>query len=365
MERATQATEPNRGTALVAMSGGVDSSVAAALLQRAGFTVKGVTLQLSAVPGTEEACQSAAAAAERLGIDHLVLDGRAPFDERVLRPSWDEYAAGRTPNPCIACNERVKLELVAAEARRQGAQVIATGHYARIEHSDDRPPRLLRGRDRGKDQSYFLCRLTREQLELTRLPLGELTKDEVRQLARELGLPQAERPESQDACIAGRDNLAETLRQRFGAESLPGTIVDAAGRRLGEHAGIHHYTIGQRRGIGVALGRRAYVAAIDAASARVTLTTDGESLRCEALRAVDVRWHAEVPIGQAVRAAVQVRYRSRAVPALVERLGEREALVRFDGDRPQAVAPGQAVVFYGGRDDQLVLGGGWIRVDDA
>jgi tRNA-specific 2-thiouridylase len=235
-----------RERVVVAMSGGVDSTVAAALLVERGCEVIGVTLRL--LQGEEtagDAVHEARAAADRLGIAHHVLDGRREFEELVLRRSWDEYARGRTPNPCVVCNARIKFGLLLDHARSLGATKIATGHYARL----DATPTIRRGVDRRKDQSYFLWALDARQLAAVLFPLGELTKQQVRDRARSLGLPNAERAESQDACFVRDDQqFAEELRRHFGEPARSGVIVDEAGKVLGAHQGIHHFTIGQRRG---------------------------------------------------------------------------------------------------------------------
>lgn len=344
---------------VVGMSGGVDSAVAAALLARAGYTVVGATLRLTADRdgATEEAVGSARAVADHLGIEHVVLDGRERFTEQVLRPCWDAYASGATPNPCVICNPRVKFALLCEHAARLGGAAVATGHYARVTRDAAGARRLARGKDVQKDQSYFLCRLEPEQLAALRLPLGELTKGHVRELARELGLPNAARAASQDACAAQGSRFAELLCERFVGAPRGGVIADLQGRALGQHDGIHRFTVGQRRGLGVALGAPAYVAAIDPRTARVYVTTDRDALLGRGLRATDVRWHAAVAPGEPLAAAVQIRYRHRAVDAVVRRLGDRDATVRFNAP-VRAITPGQTAVFYVG---DRVIGGGAIE----
>jgi len=351
---------------LVAMSGGVDSSVAAALLAAdSRDEVVGVTLRFwpcESTSGAPSSCcgvdgvAAARDAAGVLGIPHYVIDCRDAFEERVLRPAWREYSLGRTPNPCVLCNAEIKLGLLREHARRLGAGRLATGHHARIEREEG-SVRLCRGHDPGKDQSYFLFALTLDQLRATHLPLGRLTKAEVRDEARRLGLPNAERPESQDACFGGGErSFAEALRQRFGAPSVEGEIVNVDGRLLGRHQGIHHFTIGQRKGLGVGTGSRAYVYAIDADSGRVSVSNDSGDLLRKGLEAGALRWL--VPPEPLLSAQVQIRYRHRAAPARIELLDQGgRALVLFE--QPQrAVTPGQAAVFYRG---EQVLGGGWIE----
>jgi len=345
---------------VVAMSGGVDSSVAAALLAEQGHAVLGLTLRLwycddPAGHGSccdERALRQAAEVAARIGAEHRVLELQEPFEREVLRPAWDEYARGRTPNPCVRCNERIKLAALLRVADEQGAGRVATGHHARVEPAGDGPA-LLRGRDAEKDQSYFLFHLTRPQLARTLFPVGDHTKAEVRALAQARGLPSADQPDSQDACLAaGEEGFAEALRRRFGAPARPGPVLDADGVERGRHDGIHRFTVGQRRGLGVALGRPAFVRAVEREGV-VRVTTDPDALLSRRLRVDDVRWLGPPADGPA---EVQIRYRHRPVPA---RLRPRpDGTVEVDLDEPlRAVTPGQAAVFYNG---ERVLGGGWI-----
>lgn len=350
------------GRVVVAMSGGVDSSVAAALLAEQGHEVLGLTLRLwhcddPAGHGSccdERALREARRVAEQIGAEHRVVDLQDEFEAEILRPAWEEYARGRTPNPCIRCNERIKLGALLRLADQWGAPWVATGHHARIAAIADRPA-LLRGRDRDKDQSYFLFQLTPEQLARTQFPIGGMTKAVVRDHARRLGLPNAERQDSQDACLAaGEDVFAEALRRRFDAPARTGPILNTAGQQLGRHEGIHRFTIGQRRGLGVALGRPGYVQALDRARDAVVVTTDPGALLSGLARVGDVRWLAGPHEGPA---QVQIRYRHAAVPAQLA--GRRDGSVDVRFDQPQrAVTPGQAAVFYNG---ERVLGGGWIQ----
>jgi tRNA-specific 2-thiouridylase len=297
----------------------------------------------------------ARAVADRLGIRHYVIDGRAEFEKLVLRPAWEEYARGRTPNPCVACNQRLKFGLLAAHAASIGAAAVATGHYARLETDGRGEPVLRRGADRRKDQSYFLFALGREQLRLARTPLGGMTKREVRERAAALGLPNADRPGSRDACLAAADgSFAEALRLLGGGEARPGRVVDSRGNVLGFHEGIHRFTVGQRHGLRLARGRPTYVLAIDASSGDVTVGS-WEELLATGLVASGVRWLIDPPVAP-VRLRVQTRYRQPEVDALVSPRGDDAVDVRLD--RPAAgIAPGQAAVFY---DGDRVVGGGWI-----
>ena len=348
---------------VVAMSGGVDSSVTAALLRDLEYEVIGATLRFWLCEEGEgeaksccglDAVAEARAAAGKLGIHHQVIDCRTRFEERVLRPCWEEYDRGRTPNPCVLCNPRIKLLELLRQASLLGADLVATGHHARVIQGDH--PALLRGKDRNKDQSYFLFGLHQDQLASLLMPVGEMTKDQVRQSARDLGLCNAERPESQDACLGSDDEpFAEALRRRFDASSQPGDLVDTAGNVLGRHRGIHLYTIGQRRGLGIALGQRAYVVGIHAAKHEVVVSTKLEDLSAGGLVASGVKWLVP-PEGPQLQAAVQIRYRHRACPATLQL--EQGDTVRVRFTEPQrAVTPGQAAVFY---DGERVLGGGWI-----
>ncbi len=346
---------------VVALSGGVDSTVAAALLVAGGWDVVGATLRLAPCrssgdpsgccgPGAEVA---AAEAARALGIPHVVLDAAATFQERVLRPAWEAYAAGRTPCPCARCNAEVKLGLLLPWAYTEGATHLATGHYARVATGSGGPT-LLRAVDPERDQSWFLFALSPAVLEALLLPVGERTKAEVRALAAGLGLPNAGRADSQDACVRSEDgSFAEALRLRFGGEARPGVVVDRTGRVLGQHAGIHRYTVGQRRGLGVALGRPAWVQAVHAATGEVVVDTVMPV--AHALVAERARWLGPVPT-HPFRCSVQVRSRHRAAGALVEPLADGRFRARFDIPQ-RAVTPGQAAVCYAG---DRVLGGGWI-----
>jgi tRNA-specific 2-thiouridylase len=350
-----------RERVVAAMSGGVDSSVAAALLVRQGFDVVGVTLRLNECTegGGDRTCCGLDAEAEardvadRLGIPHRVIDGRESFLAEVLAPAWAEYAAGRTPSPCVACNQRLKLGRLLDLARGLGATSVATGHYARVVARPGGGTALLRGVDRNKDQSYFLFALSDAQRAAFRTPLGDRDKPAVRALARELGLGNACRAESQDACFGGDAGFAESLRQRMFAPAVPGRLLAADGTVLGTHAGVHRFTIGQRRGVGVAAGRRAWVVAIDAGSGDVTLSCDPRALDAAGLLATGAVWH-EPPSARAVH--VQIRHRQAPVGARLEPTGPGAFSIRFDAP-VRAVTPGQAVVAW---DGDRVVCGGWI-----
>lgn len=344
---------------VVAMSGGVDSSVAAAMIAEQGGEVVGVTLALA---GDASRCCSLAdtddarRVAERLGIRFYVANYRDRFRSEVIEAFADEYLAGRTPIPCVACNQRFKFHHLMERAAALGAERVATGHYARVERdAATGRQRLLRGRDRNKDQSYYLFDLSQAQLARIEFPLGELAKPEVRERARKLGLRTAEKPESQEICFVPDGDYARVV-EAIRPERLPGEgeIVDELGRVLGRHAGIHHFTVGQRRGLGLSSARRLYVKRIDAARNRVVVA-GVESLGSASARLERVAWIAGAAPEGPVRASVQVRYRHEGAPARIEPAGEGARVV-FDAP-VRAVAPGQAAVFYDGDE---VLGGGWI-----
>ncbi len=353
---------------LVAMSGGVDSSVAAALLKQQGYDVAGVTLQLwgkdvCVSSGTRLCCSvrdtlDARAVADRLGIPHETLELVEEFRARVMNYFVSTYAQGMTPNPCIACNDHIKFGALLKHADALGAEAIATGHYARSAYDASRDRYVLkRARDPGKDQSYVLFGLNQTQLRRAQFPLGELSKADVRRVAHELGLVTADKPDSQDLCFVRDGNTTGFLRTALGNTEEPGPIVDASGRVLGRHRGLVGYTIGQREGLGIACGKPMYVVAIDRAQNRLVVGSAMELLsrRCDLQ---DVNWVSIAPPAQPVRALVKIRSRHAGGLATVTPRGAAGATVEFDEPQP-AVTPGQAAVCY---DDELVLGGGWIAL---
>jgi tRNA-specific 2-thiouridylase len=355
---------------LVAMSGGVDSSVTAALLKMQGFDVIGASLRLRDLDHgadlkpccSPDGIEQAARVANFLEIPHHIVDGRAKFEQLVLRPGWAEYARGRTPNPCVLCNRRIKFGVLLDYAETLGAGRLATGHHARIETDDQTGrPELRRGRDREKDQSYFLFALDSRQLKKVLLPVGELSKDQVREQARGFGLPNAERPESQDACFTfPGESFAETLRRIFNQPRAPGHLVDTAGKKLGDHDGLHNFTVGQRRGLKLSLGQRAWVKSIQPDSARVVVTTRTDDLLSSRLAATEVTWSPrlrDIMPGDSLECQVQVRSRHTPAAARVTVLNNRRVDIRFDAPQ-RAVTPGQAAVFY---RENRVIGGGWIE----
>ena len=343
---------------VVAMSGGVDSSVAAGLLVEQGYDVQGVSLRLwedeSLGPRNCSDHRGAREIAAVLGIPHTLLDLRGQFVETVVRPFARDYLRGRTPNPCIACNRDFKFGALLSWAIAQGADCIATGHYARVARDEETGRvSLFRGVDARKDQSYFLFALSHTQLAHTLFPLGEMQKSDVREQARRLGLPVADRPESQDVCFGDYQALVKSYASE--GEIVGGDVVNRSGEVLGQHAGIHRVTIGQRRGLGISASRPLYVVDIETEAKRVVVGAK-EDLGCKGLIAGNCNW-IESPDEDEIAAEVQIRYRSRAVRCVIRRTMERTSEVRFTEDSP-AVTPGQAAVFY--RGDRL-LGGGWIQ----
>ena len=359
--------DPAAPRIVVGLSGGVDSAVTAALLQERGFAVIGVTLRLQPCGGAVDrrSCcgvdgvAQARTVAGQLGIPHYVVDCHEQFTESVLRHCWEDYAAGRTPNPCVLCNRQIKFGFLQEFALGLGAAKVATGHYARLVPAAAGQIRLHRGADRTKDQSYFLAGLTASQLQTAEMPLGGFTKEEVRRLARERGLANAARRESQDICFAvNNGGFPEYLRRLFGREASSGLVIDAAGRELGIHDGIHRFTLGQRKGTGIALGRPAWVKEIRAAEAVVVMTVNEQDLETDRLGASSLVWHGNPPeAGRGFSCQVQLRYRQSPVPATVLTGPAGRANVRL-AHSVKAVTPGQAIVFY---QDDLVLGCGWIE----
>jgi tRNA-specific 2-thiouridylase len=345
---------------VIAMSGGVDSSVAAALIARQGYDAVGVTLRLYDAPSARKgACcagqdiEDAGRVASKLGIAHYVLDYQQRFRDKVIADFADSYARGETPIPCVRCNERVKFADLLEAARDLGAEALVTGHYAR-RIDGPRGPELHRAADLGRDQSYFLFATTREQLSFLRFPLGEMEKPAVRVLAAELGLLTADKPDSQDICFVPHGRYADVVEKLRPEAARPGEIVDETGRVLGRHDGVIHFTVGQRRGLGLAgNGEPLFVLRLEAAQALVVVGPR-RSLRTRTIALHQVHWLADP--AEAADCAVKVRSLRAPAAARVFAGEGRTARVALR-DPEEGVAPGQACVFYKGT---RVLGGGWI-----
>lgn len=347
---------------VIAMSGGVDSSVAAALLKQQGYEVIGMMLRLWSQPGREDSNRCctpdsmalARRAAAKLGIPFYVIDVREIFHRTVVSYFLEGYAAGLTPNPCLVCNRQIRWTFLLDHALGLGADFMATGHYARIENEGKRT-KLLRAVDRSKDQSYVLHVLTQEKLKRALFPIGKYTKTQVRALAAQFGLPTAQRPDSQDLCFLAGDDYRDFLRRNAAWMLRPGEIVNREGRALGRHSGLANYTIGQRKGLGVSSPLPLYVLAKDVENNALIVGAQDE-LGADELTARGVNWIAGEPPAGPIRAEVKIRYRARQAGAEVTPLEDGQARVRFDAPQ-RDITPGQAAVFY---DGDVVLGGGII-----
>src|SRR5215510_7789032 len=363
-------------TIAVAMSGGVDSSTVAAMLRAGGHNVVGLTMQLwnqrrlAGHEGMPEAVQGrccslddvydARRVAQTIGIPYYVVNHEERFEREVVRPFVQDYLSGRTPIPCSLCNNHLKFDQLLIVARQIGADTLATGHYARVEFDKNRRRWLLkRPADLAKDQTYFLFGLTQEQLSRTIFPLGGMTKPEVRELARKHGLALAGKPDSQEICFVPGGDYKRFLDAYLAeqGQSLPetsGELVTTAGNVIGEHHGIHNFTVCQRKGLGVATGSPLYVIQIKGDSGQVVVGSN-EDLYSRTLRAKRINLIAVDDVPEPMRVSVKIRHRHEPAPATLEKSGEDELLITFD--QPQrAITPGQAAVFY---DGDIVVGGGW------
>ncbi|HEX2945797.1 MAG TPA: tRNA 2-thiouridine(34) synthase MnmA [Clostridia bacterium] len=353
---------------MLGMSGGVDSSVAAAVLKDKGYEVVGVTLQIwpdmeEERKQTEGGCCSLSAVndarrvADRLGIKYYVLNFKDIFQEKVIDYFNREYLKGRTPNPCIACNRFVKFEAMLQKAVSMGMDYVATGHYARIGYNKDTERyQLEKSVTAAKDQTYALYTLTQEQLSRTLFPIGDFEKDRVRQIARDLELPVANKPDSQEICFVEDNDYGRYITENTDAEIKPGWFVDIEGRRLGKHRGIIHYTVGQRKGLGISFGKPMFVVAIDPDNNTVVLG-DEKEVFSTGLMAADTNFISIPELKDEMKVTVKIRYSAKEAPAIISPLQDGRVKVEFD-EPQRAVTPGQSVVFY---DGGVVVGGGVIE----
>jgi tRNA-specific 2-thiouridylase len=339
----------------IAMSGGVDSSVAAALLKQAGHEVIGVTMKLTNTPNSRKAIADTRKVAKKLGIPHHVIDLQNTFRRTIIADFCKEYASGLTPNPCVRCNRHIKFGILWEKTKKLGADFLATGHYARIEKTNRGRYILKKGKDKAKDQSYFLCQLTQEQLKRTLFPVGNLTKDKVRKIAQQMELPVTTRPESQEICFVTDNDHGRFLKDNYPRKIKTGPIIDWKGNNLGEHQGIMFYTIGQRKGLGISTNKPLYVTAIDAPNNTVIVGPKEQTYSSE-LAADNLNWIADALPQKSIKVKARIRYRHPEAEAIIRMIDENNVYVKFA--KPQmAITPGQTVAFY---DGDTVIGGSRI-----
>ncbi len=351
---------------VVGMSGGVDSSVAAALLQEQGYDVIGVMLRLWSDEGVENRCCAPDAQVEarqiagQLNIPFYVMDAQEPFYQAVVEPFISGYAQGATPNPCLNCNRYIRWSFLLERAKALGASAIATGHYARIIQGPSGKYLLGRNLDPEKDQSYFLHVLTQDDLSQTIFPLADLTKPEVRELAAKHQLSVASRPDSQDLCFVGQGDYRYFLRKTDPSLHRPGRILDLDGVQLGEHDGLADYTIGQRKGLGIAAAEPFYVIQKDPEK-NILVIGPKQSLGKNRFNIKEINWISGETPDQLIQAEIKIRYQSEPVPGTIQPVGNGRAEITLEKDLPD-ITPGQAAVFY---QDDICLGGGTIQGDQA
>lgn len=351
---------------VVGMSGGVDSSVTAALLKQQGYNVIGITMKVLPDQAydniTDSSCCSidmvsdARRVCDKLDIPYYVLDFQELFEEKVINYFVNDYLHGKTPNPCIACNKYLKFDALLKKAQALGAKYIATGHYAKIEHYENINRYLIKKSNAiNKDQTYVLYNLTQEQLAYTLMPLGYYTKEQVRNIAKELELTVANKPESQEICFVSDDNYGRYIEERIGNKSQEGNFIDAQGNILGKHKGLIHYTVGQRKGLGIAFGKPMFVTKIDVKNNNVILGDENQVFNDE-LTATKLNFIPFETLSEPIECTAKIRYSAKEAKALVIPAGNDRVNVKFE-EPQRAITPGQSVVFY---DEDIVIGGGVI-----
>ncbi|WP_424945449.1 tRNA 2-thiouridine(34) synthase MnmA [Candidatus Endowatersipora endosymbiont of Watersipora subatra] len=361
---------------VVAMSGGVDSSVVASLLKKEGYDIVGITLQLydqNFNIRRKDACcagrdiYDARRVSEQMGFPHYVLDYETIFRKSVIDPFANAYIEGKTPVPCITCNQNVKFSDLLSAARDLGADCLATGHYIVSREGKEGHQNLYRSYDRDKDQSYFLFSISQEKLNYLRFPLGKISKSETRAIAKEIGLKVSEKSESQDICFVPKGHYSDFIKKLKPEATIPGDIIHLDGRRVGRHQGIIHYTIGQRRGVGVAMGYPLYVIKLDVTSSTVYVGPRS-ALATDRILLDDVNWLGDQPLEEIESSGmdIAVRVRSTQLPRSARLVVEKKKVEIILSQSEEGVSPGQACVFYEDTGDQSrVLGGGWIKTTDS